>query len=338
VPELTISPATESITFGATRNPWDVTRTPGGSSGGTASAVAAGLAPIGLGSDGGGSIRGPSCWCGLFGVKPQRDRVPMAPHDGAWQGMSVNGPIARSVADAALVLDATADGVPKGGFAAAAEREPGRLRVAVSTKGLPGIVMPLGAEERSAVERTATLLEDLGHEVIERDPDWSLDLGMTAFARVLRGIAEDVESSMPHPERLEPRTRQLAKVGRRIPNGQIRRAREREAEQARRIGVLFEEADVLLLPACAQGPYLAGELGRWSTSKWLAMVAMRYGYFPPFNATGQPACNVPAGYDDDGLPIGVQLVGRPRDEVTLISLAAQIETARPWAQRRPPES
>ena len=133
VPEMTIWPFTESATFGATRNPWDRSRSPGGSSGGTAAAVAAGLAPLGLGSDGGGSIRTPATWCGLYGLKPQRGRVPLSPHDDGWHGLIVNGPITRTVEDAALFLDATSTlPVPEGGFVAAASRPPGRLRVAIS--------------------------------------------------------------------------------------------------------------------------------------------------------------------------------------------------------------
>ena len=135
VPELMIFPFTESLTFGATRNPWNLKRTPGGSSGGSAAAVAAGLAPLALGSDGGGSIRIPSSWCGLFGLKPQRDRISLEPHDDAWYGLSVNGPIARSVLDAALFLDATNTvSGPEGEFVAAATRDPGKLRIALSTK------------------------------------------------------------------------------------------------------------------------------------------------------------------------------------------------------------
>src|SRR4051812_23911860 len=140
VPEITMLPATDTTTFGSTRNPWDLGRTPGGSSGGSAAALAAGLAGVALGSDGAGSIRTPSAWTGLFGLKPTRARAPVAPHADAWQGLSANGPLARRVADAALFLDATVtdDGVPEGGFAAAAARAPGRLRIAVSTKAPPG--------------------------------------------------------------------------------------------------------------------------------------------------------------------------------------------------------
>ena len=148
VPELMMFPYTESLTFGATRNPWNPNRTPGGSSGGSAVAVAAGLAPLALGSDGGGSIRIPSSWCGLFGLKPQRDRVSLDPHDDAWHGLSVNGPIARSVVDAALFLDATTTvPAPEGEFVAAATRAPGKLRIALSTK-VP-VPMPVRVGKRN---------------------------------------------------------------------------------------------------------------------------------------------------------------------------------------------
>ena len=151
VPELMMFPYTESLTFGATRNPWNPNRTPGGSSGGSAAAVAAGLAPLALGSDGGGSIRIPSSWCGLFGLKPQRDRVSLDPHEGAWHGLSVNGPIARSVMDAALFLDATTTVPgPEGEFVAAATRAPGKLRIALSTKVPLPMPVRVGKEELTA--------------------------------------------------------------------------------------------------------------------------------------------------------------------------------------------
>src|SRR5690242_3013379 len=203
VPEMMIWSFTETVTFGATRNPWNVDYTPGGSSGGSAAAVAAGLASMALGSDGMGSIRIPSTWCGLFGVKPQRDRVPLAPHDGAWNGLSVNGPIARTVEDAALFLDVTA---PGNDFVAAAKRTPGRLRIALSTKVPPLVTAHLGRAQRAAVEEAGTLLRDLGHEVITRDPDYPMSsVYGQALPRYFRAWYDDV-ASLPHPERLEPRT------------------------------------------------------------------------------------------------------------------------------------
>src|SRR4051794_39792290 len=169
VPELTMWPFTETASFGATRNPWSLNHTPGGSSGGSGAAVAAGLCGVALGTDGAGSVRIPAAFCGVFGMKPQRGRVPLDPglSDG-WHGLNVAGPLARTVADAALFLDAVADGAPEGGFAAAAAREPGRLRVAVATKIAPGVVARLGRAQRGALEDTARLPRPPGPEGLQR--------------------------------------------------------------------------------------------------------------------------------------------------------------------------
>jgi amidase len=333
VPEMTMLPATDTITFGSARNPWDLSRTPGGSSGGSAAATAAGLCGVALGSDGAGSIRNPAAWTGLFGLKPTRDRVPVAPHHDAWQGLSVNGPLARTVADAALFLDATVSDAPEGGFMAAAAREPGRLRIAVSTKAPPGALPRLGAEERRAVESTAELLRGLGHDVVERDPAYPAGIWPAGLARVLRGIADDVQASMPYPERLESRTRRVAAIGGAIPKRTIRWARSAEAAQTTQLGRLWEDVDVLLTPAAADGPYAAGVVGRWGTATYLARSAERLAWMPVWNVTGQPGASVPAGLDDDGLPVGVQLVGRRGDDALLLALSAQLETARPWTRR-----
>src|SRR4051812_46321453 len=201
VPELMMWPFSESQSFGAARNPWALDRTPGGSSGGSGAAVAAGLCGIALGSDGAGSIRIPAAVCGGSGVKPQRGRVPtdQGTSDG-WHGLNVAGPLARTVADAALFLDVVADGAPEGGFAAAAARAPGRLRVAVSTNMPPGTVARLGAEQRAAVAATAELLRSLGHEVVERDVDYGTASIANVLPRYLRGI-HDEGAAFPHPER-----------------------------------------------------------------------------------------------------------------------------------------
>jgi amidase len=335
VPELTIWPFTETITFGATRNPWDVERTPGGSSGGTAAAVASGMVGIGVGSDGLGSIRIPAAWCGLFGIKPQRDRVPVAPHDDAWQGLSVNGPITRSVADAALFLDATAD---TGGFAAAAAREPGKLRIAVSTKLAPGQFARISPDVRAAVERTSELLRSLGHEVFERDPDLPGSLMGNLLSRYFRGIHDDVATAMPHPQRLEARTRAMARIGGLIPAGFVAKQRAAEAGLTARMNTIFDDADVLLQPGPVTGPSRIGQYHGRGAIWTLNGVAPRVPFQGFWNGTGQPACVVPAGLDRHGLPVGVQLIGRPSDEATLLSLSAQLEAERPWADRRPPVS
>ena len=179
VPELMIFPFTESLTFGATRNPWNLKRTPGGSSGGSAAAVAAGLASLALGSDGGGSIRIPSSWCGLFGLKPQRDRVSLEPHDDAWYGLSVNGPIARSVLDAALFLDATKYGARsrrrvRGGR----DPRPRQAANCLEHQGSAPLPVRVGSEELAAVDAAGALLRELGHDVVVRDPDVSAALDL----------------------------------------------------------------------------------------------------------------------------------------------------------------
>ncbi|WP_156766695.1 amidase [Mycobacterium sp. E2327] len=339
VPELMIFPFTESLTFGATRNPWDLRRTPGGSSGGSAAAVAAGLAPLALGSDGGGSIRIPSSWCGVFGVKPQRDRVSLEPHDNAWHGLSVNGPIARSVRDAATFLDATSTVPgPEGEFVAAAARHPGRLRIALSTKGPMPVPVRVGKAQLAAVHEAGALLRDLGHDVIIRDPEYPPAAVLTNYLpRFLRGISDDADAQA-HPERLEARTRSLARAGALFSDRRMDAIRAAEPAVAGRIQAIFDDVDVVVTPGNATGPPRVGAYRRRGGVSTLLLVAQQVPYFPIWNLTGQPAAAVPWDLDGHGLPIAVQLVGRPYDEATLLSLSAQIEAARPWAHRRPPVS
>ena len=339
VPEMMVWPFTETIAFGGTHNPWDLDRTPGGSSGGSAAAVAAGLAPMALGSDGAGSIRIPSTWCGLFGLKPQRDRVPMAPHDDAWCGLSVNGPITRTVEDAALFLDVTNTGrAPRGGFVAAAARKPKRLRIALSAKLPPTMVGRVGVAQQKALDGMEALLRDLGHEVFWRDPDYpAWAVYGHVLPRMWRGIYDDVQH-LPHPERLEPRTRALARLGSLISDRQLAKIRAAEATLTARVGSIFDDVDVLITPGTASGPSRIGQYQHRGGVTGLALAASRVPFNAIFNATGQPAAVVPWGLDNEGVPLSVQLVGRPSDEATLLSLSHQIETARPWAGRRPPVS
>ncbi|MDT5331340.1 MAG: amidase [Mycobacterium sp.] len=335
VPEMMIWSFTETITFGATRNPWNTDYTPGGSSGGSGAAVAAGLAAMALGSDGMGSIRIPSTWCGLFGIKPQRDRVPLAPHDDAWNGLSVNGPMARSVEDAALFLDVTA---PGNDFVAAANRPPGQLRIALSTKAPPGLIVRVGRAQRAAVEEAGALLRELGHKVIERDPDYPPSgVYGQALPRYFRGVYDDVKT-LPHPERLEARTRTYARIGGLISDKRMSLIRGAESIAAERIQSIFDDVDVVITPGTALGPSRIGAYQRRGAISTLALVAARVPYQAMFNVTGQPAAVVPWDLDGHGVPTSIQLVGKPFDEATLLSLAAQIEVARPWAQRHPPAS
>ena len=335
VPEMTVWPFTETLTFGATRNPWNTDYTPGGSSGGSGAAVAAGLASMALGSDGLGSIRIPSTWCGLFGMKPQRDRVPLAPHDDAWNGLSVNGPMARTVEDAALFLDVTA---PGNDFVAAAKHEPGRLRIALSTKVPPPFAARIGKAQRAAVQQAGALLRELGHEVITRDPDYPLSgVYGQALPRYFRGVYDDVKT-LPHPERLERRSRGFARIGGLLSDRRINAIRGAESEVAERIQSIYDDVDLVITPGTAVGPSKIGAYQRRGAISTLASVAQRVPFQAMFNVTGQPAAVVPWDLDNTGVPTSIQLVGKPFDEATLLSLAAQIEQARPWAQRRPPVS
>lgn len=339
VPELMIWPFTETVTFGATRNPWDTDYTPGGSSGGSAAAVAAGLAPMALGSDGAGSIRIPSTWCGVYGIKPQRDRVPLSPHDDGWCGMSVNGPIARTVEDAALFLDVTAgQSGPAGGFVTAATRSPGRLRVALSWKVPPTITARVGRAQRAAVQEAGAVLRDLGHEVVHRDPDYPVwGVYGHALPRMLKGIA-DMAAQLPHQDRLDGRTRAMMRIGGLISDRRMARIRASESALTQRVTRIFDDVDVVITPGAAAGPSRIGAYRRRGGIPTLALVSARVPFQVLFNATGQPAAVVPWGFDPQGLPTSVQLVGRPFDEATLLSLSGQIEQTRPWAQRRPPVS
>jgi amidase len=336
VPELTIWPFTESLGFGAARNPWNDAYTPGGSSGGSGAAVAAGLCGVALGSDGAGSIRIPASFNGIFGIKPQRDRISLGPdHHDAWQGLAHYGPLARRVADAALFLDATADGAPEGGYAAALAEPLAPLRVAVSWRTPPGAIAKLGAEQRAAIEDTAAALRELGHTVVEHEVDYGAGAFANVVTRYLRGIADDA-AVLPHPERLEWRSRGMARMGRMIPEARVGAARRGEAALAGRINAIFDHCDVVLLPGAAGPPFRVGELNGRGTLWTLNAAAARVPWYGVWNAIGQPAMSVPAGFDALGLPLAAQLAGRPGDERTLLRLAAQLEQARPWADRRPP--
>jgi len=335
-PELTIWPFTETLAFGATRNPWDRAYTPGGSSGGAGVAAASGLCGVSMGSDGAGSIRIPASFCGLFGIKPQRDRISLGPdHHDAWHGLSVYGPLARHVADAALFLDATADEVPEGGFAAALETPLAPLRIALSVKPPPGAVCRLGAAQRRALDETADLLRALGHTVVEQEVDYPPTAFPNVVARYLRGVRDDA-AGLPHPERLERRSKGMARLGGLVSDAQLAKARGAEPAIAARINAIYQAVDVVLMPGPAGPPFRIGELQGRSAPWTLNAAAMRVPWYGVWNAIGQPAASVPAGFDAAGLPLSVQLGGRPGDEATLLRLAAAIEAARPWADRRPP--
>jgi amidase len=335
-PELCMWPFTETVTFGATRNPWNNTRTPGGSSGGAAVATAAGMTSLALGSDAGGSIRIPATWCGVFGIKPQRGRVPLSPYDEGWYGLNVNGVLTRTVEDAALFLDITTTApAPDGGFVGALTHAPRRLRIALSTKVPPFVITRLGRAQRAAVDQAGALLQKLGHHVICSDPGYPLaTIAGNFIPRYLRGIHDDV-MALPHCDRLEARTRAMARLGGLLSDRRMSTVRAREQAITARLQHIFESVDVVVTPGTASGPPRVGKYRGRGAITTLALGSRYVPFQQAFNVTGQPAAVVPWGFDNDGLPLSIQLVGRPFDEATLLSLSGQIEAVRPWSRRRP---
>ncbi|MGV4983635.1 amidase [Streptomyces sp. NRAIS4] len=341
--ELGQWPFTEGPAFGDTRNPWHTGHTPGGSSGGSAAAVAAGLVPAALGSDGAGSVRIPAAWTGLIGIKPQRGRISTWPHGESFQGITVNGTLARTVADAAVLLDAASGNHDRDPHRPAAltvadavGRDPGRLRVALSLKP-PFTAVParLHPEIRALVVELAGKLAALGHDVVEADPPYG-QIGLTFVPRATAGIAERVREA-PDPALLDPRTRDAARLGRLLGGAPLRAARRAEAVLHRRIGRFFASYDVILAPTTAAPPPPIGALYRLrglATDR--AMIAA-CPYAWPWNVLGWPGVNVPAGFVGDGLPVGAQLLGPAHSEPLLVSLAAQLEAELRWYERRPPE-
>ncbi|MBK3640278.1 amidase [Streptomyces sp. MBT33] len=336
-------PFTEGPAFGATLNPWNTGHTPGGSSGGSAAAVAAGLVPAALGSDGAGSVRIPAAWTHLVGIKPQRGRISTWPRGESFQGITVNGTLARTVADAALLLDAASGNheldphrPPAIRAAEAVGRDPGRLRVALSLKP-PFTAVParLRPEVRAKVVELAEQLGRLGHFVEEADPPYG-QIGLTFVPRATAGIAERVVEA-PFPALLDRRTRDAARLGRLLGGAPLRAARRAEAVLHRRIGGFFQSYDVVLAPTTAAPPPRVGEmlsLGGFATDR--AMIAA-CPYAWPWNVLGWPGVNVPAGFVGDGLPVGAQLLGPAGSEPLLLSLAAQLEAELRWYEAWPPQ-
>ncbi|MFF7450184.1 MULTISPECIES: amidase [unclassified Streptomyces] len=335
-------PFTEGPAFGATRNPWSTEHTPGGSSGGSAAAVAAGLVPAALGSDGAGSVRIPASWTHLVGIKPQRGRVSTWPRGESFQGITVNGTLARTVADAALLLDAASGNhaldphrPPAVNAAEAVGRDPGRLRIALALKP-PFTAVParLQPAVRAKVVELAEKLAGLGHTVEEADPPYG-QIGLTFVPRATAGIAERVGEA-PFPALLDRRTRDAARLGRLLGGAPLRAARRAEAVLHRRIGAFFTSYDVVLAPTTAAPPPRIGALlglGGFATDR--AMIAA-CPYAWPWNVLGWPGVNVPAGLVGERLPVGAQLLGPANSEPLLLSLAAQLEAELRWHEAWPP--
>lgn len=346
MPEFGQWPFTESAAYGRTLNPWDTTRTPGGSSGGSAAAVAAGLVPAALGGDGGGSIRIPAACCGLFGLKPQRGRVSTAPNAHLWYALGTVGPLTRTVRDSALLYDVLAGTTPTDrwsagpgpgpadtGWVRALETPPGRLRIGYSAKpAVPG-VRP-HPEHVEALLETVRALRELGHDVREVDPRYP-DATAPFVAQFCGGVRAEA-AAVERTDLLERRTRSALALARLVPESAVERgirAGERLAERADR---MFTTMDLLVTPVIAERPRPAGALD--GAGLLTAMVRSRpmVAYTALWNVTGHPAASVPAGVGADGLPLAVQLVGRRDDELGILRVAAQLEAVRPWAQHRPP--
>jgi amidase len=330
-PELTLWPFTETAHGGSTRNPWNVAHTPGGSSGGSGAAVGAALVPAATASDGAGSIRIPAACCGLFGLKVQRGRVPIAPLEEVWTGLGVYGFLARSVADTALLYE-VATGEP---WVAAARREPGKLRIALSTKIPPGVAARCNREHRQAARDTAELLRSLGHEVVERNPSYGL-IGRNVIARYFAGAHREAQT-VADRGKLERRTRGMARTGA-AASKLLRRAVAAQDADARRINAIFEDVDVVLTPTLTAPPLKVGKYEGCGAGRTFNGAAGFVAYNPLWNHIGNPAAAVPAGFDAAGLPLSVQIAGKPDSEPELLSLAQQLETARPWTGERPPVS
>jgi len=351
-PEFGLLPTTEPAVRGASRNPWDTGRTTGGSSGGSAAAVAAGMVPMAHANDGGGSIRIPAACCGLFGLKPTRGRNPMGPSYGdAGSGLAVEHAVTRTVRDSAALLDATAGPAPgdpywappqAGPYADEVGRDPGRLRIAASCKPSTGV--DVHADVRVAFEATVKLLQDLGHDVVDAEPTFDRDVMLRAFARswtafanwAIKDWARKLDLEIAEAD-FEPNTWRMFENGERMSGGDYLMAIQDLQFISRQVAVFFEDHDAWLTPTIAVPPSPLGSF-EWSDGKreqFLRRVGEYSGFTAIANGTGQPAMSVPLHWNDAGLPIGMQVIGRFGDEATLFRLAGQLEQAKPWADRRP---
>jgi amidase len=355
LPEFGLLPTTEPKLFGPSHNPWDTGRTPGGSSGGSAAAVAAGLVPMAHGNDGGGSIRMPASCCGLFGLKPTRARNPLGPDYGEiWNGLVVEHAITRSVRDSAALLDATSGPAlgdpytappPACPFLQEVGAEPGRLRIAFTTQSARGT--PVHPDCVAAVQDAAALCANLGHEVEEAAPAVNAEVVNSAFltlvwataAAIIDGWAKKTGQT-PTPDLFETATWAVYQMGRQQGAAAYILAIRDLHRAGRDVARFFVDHDVWLTPTLGEPPVPLGSFDSPPENPLQGLA--RVMTFMPFtsisNATGQPAMSVPLYWNADGLPIGTQFVARFGDEATLFRLAAQLEQARPWANRRPPVS
>jgi len=342
--DLAIWPFTETEPWGETRNPWDPTRTCGGSSGGSGAAVAAGLVGAASASDGGGSIRIPAAYCGLYGLKPQRGRISLRPEPEHWLGMSVTGCLTRRVADTALWLDVAAGAEPGDAdtppppdrpYLEAAATLPRSLRVACSITAPRALLRPIVADEvREAVSEAGQILASLGHSVEERDPDWG-SVADGIAPRFLGGIA-DHGAHVHHRERLERRTRGVLRMGGALPGGLIARSRVNEAKHSARLNAIFDDFDVLVTPVAGIPAPAVGHWAGKGALRTIAGIARECPCTPQWNYTGQPAASIPlAPVSPGSVPRSFQVIVPPNREELLLSLSAQLEAEIDWPAHIP---
>jgi amidase len=370
-PEFGITPFTEPKLWGVTRNPWDLTRTAGGSSGGSAAAIASGMVPLAGGGDGGGSTRIPASCCGIFGMKPTRGRIPTGPNAGEiWRGFSTETVLTRSVRDSAAMLDAIGGSEVGATYLSPPQYEsylesvsipPSKLRIAFTSH--PFLGDKVHPDCLKGLEATIKLLQELGHEVIEDTPKFDgASFALNFMKIVVSETRADIES-VAHLAKHKPRmndfelsTYCLGLLGEALSAGEYAQAARALQMDARKIGQFFERYDILLTPTLSQPPVLTGSL-QPSTSKqmlmnlvaktntsWLlksmktieVLAKQVFSFTPytaPFNVTGQPAMSVPLYWNESGLPIGMQFVGKMGREEVLFQLAGQLESAKPWHDR-----
>lgn len=347
-PEMGILPVTEPQRYGATRNPYDTDRTPGGSSGGAAAAVAAGVLPIAHGSDGGGSLRIPGACCGLVGLKASRGRISYAPLLGD-SVLTTEGMLTRTVADAALALDvlsgyevgdATWAPPPATTFAEAAAREPGKLRIGF-TFDQP-VDVPVDPLHQEAVRDTAALLESLGHEVEEVQIPWRNDQAMLGFTQIwavlistLVGFGAQISGEEPSEQNVELLTLEFWRMAQGVSALDLVSSETTLKILARAVVSAMHQYDAVITPTLAQRPVPIGHIDSTRGMEAFGKAVEFTPYTAIGNLTGQPAVSIPTGIADDGMPLAVQVWGKPAGEELLLSLIGQIERAQPWAQLRP---
>jgi amidase len=354
-PEFGLVPTTEPKLFGASRNPWDTTKTTGGSSGGSAAAVAAGIVPMAHANDGGGSIRIPASCCGIFGLKPNRARTPLGPLFGdQMNGLTIDHAVTRSVRDSAALLDATAGPEtgdpywappPERPYAEEVGADPGSLRIAFTTRTPTG--QPLHPDCVAAVKDAVALCEELGHQVSEGSPPINGEQLEDAFIAMWEaGVASGIDGAAqllgktPTPDQFEPLTWALYERGQQVSASRYLNSVSALQLMARGVAGWFQSYDLWLTPTLGQPPVPLGSFDATDDDPGAGFErAKEFVPFTPLqNATGQPGMSVPLYWNTDGLPVGVHFVARFGDEATLFRLAAQLEEARPWANKRPPVS